>query len=118
MKNEDDKTTSRSSCIPIIESTISIIGGKWSFLVLVQLWVSKKKRFSELQKSLPKISSKALTDTLRNLENNGMIIREVFPTVPVTVEYSLSEKGADFQNVLHAMEVWGEKWGGESIHTN
>jgi hypothetical protein len=39
---------------------------------------------------------------------NGL--REVFPTVPVTVEYSLSEKGADFQNVLHAMEVWGEKW--------
>ncbi|TDL80545.1 winged helix-turn-helix transcriptional regulator [Peribacillus frigoritolerans] len=115
MENEEIRSAAEGSCIPIIENTISIIGGKWSFLVLTQLWVHKKRRFSELQRSLPNVSSKALTDTLRSLEHNGMLTREVFATVPVTVEYSLSEKGADFQKVLHAMQVWGKKWADETM---
>lgn len=56
------------------------------------------------------INTKSLGDTLRHLEKNGIITRKVYPAVPVTVEYSLTEKGKDFDNVLYAMRIWREKW--------
>ncbi len=86
------------------------VGGKWSFLVLTQLYISPL-RFNQLRRKLDDISTKALTDTLRHLESNDIIHRQVFPTVPVTVEYSLTEKGKDFQTVLIAMYHWGQRWG-------
>lgn len=92
-----------------IEKALNIIGGKWSFLLLRELYTGTK-RFSELQKALKSISPKALTDALRHLEGNGIIERTVFPTVPVTVEYSLTEKGIDFHSVLKEMKRWGAKW--------
>ena len=51
-----------------------------------------------------------MTDTLRHLESNGMVARKIYPTVPVTVEYSLTEKGIDFQFVLKEMNEWGKRW--------
>ncbi|EPZ52931.1 MULTISPECIES: winged helix-turn-helix transcriptional regulator [Alicyclobacillus] len=92
-----------------IETALNIIGGKWSFLVLKELY-SGTKRYSELQRALPKVSPKALSNTLRHLESNGVVERTVYPTVPVTVEYSLTEKGIDFHSVLVAMKHWGAKW--------
>ncbi|WP_419182257.1 winged helix-turn-helix transcriptional regulator [Paenibacillus radicis (ex Xue et al. 2023)] len=55
-------------------------------------------------------STKSLTDILRHLEQNEIIQRQVFPTVPVTVEYSLTDRGRDFQKVLHEMHSWRLKW--------
>ncbi|WP_416148823.1 winged helix-turn-helix transcriptional regulator [Salipaludibacillus sp. HK11] len=92
-----------------IEKALDIIGGKWSFLVMKELF-DEKKRFGELKKALQGVSSKALTDTLRHLEKNEIIIRTVFPTVPVTVEYTLTEKGKDFHKILKEMKLWGAKW--------
>ncbi|MCL6626317.1 winged helix-turn-helix transcriptional regulator [Alicyclobacillus shizuokensis] len=93
-----------------IEKALTIIGGKWSFLVLKELYTGTK-RFSELQRALPGVSPKALTDTLRHLESHGILERKVYPTVPVTVEYTLTEKGNDFHGVLREMKRWGAKWG-------
>ena len=56
------------------------------------------------------VSTKSLTDTLRHLEDNGIVAREVIPTVPVTVHYSLTEKGRAFDSVLLAMKQWGGEW--------
>ena len=56
------------------------------------------------------VSTKSLTDTLRHLEENGIVRREAIATVPVTVEYSLTEKGRDFDSVLLAMKDWGSRW--------
>lgn len=67
------------------------------------------RRFNELNREL-NISTKSLTDTLRQLEQNGVIKREAFATVPVTVEYSLTEKGRDFEQVFLAMKFWAGKW--------
>ena len=97
-------------CLPPIREALRVLGGKWSFLVLTHLYISPL-RFNQLRRKLDDISTKALTDTLRHLETNGVIHRQVFPTVPVTVEYSLTEKGKDFRTVLTAMYQWGKAWG-------
>ncbi|RAV16037.1 winged helix-turn-helix transcriptional regulator [Paenibacillus contaminans] len=92
-----------------IEQTLNVIGGKWSFLVLRELFCGVK-RFGELQRQICGISPKALTDTLRHLEEQGVLEREAFPTVPVTVQYRLTPKGEDLHNILQAMKLWAAKW--------
>jgi DNA-binding HxlR family transcriptional regulator len=92
-----------------IEKALSVIGGKWSFLVLRELF-GGTKRFGELQKAISNVSPKALTDTLRHLESNGVLIRTVYATVPVTVEYSLTEKGQSLHTIIKEMKYWGSYW--------
>ncbi|HZH61264.1 MAG TPA: helix-turn-helix domain-containing protein [Metabacillus sp.] len=93
-----------------IEKALNIIGGKWSFLVIKQLF-DGTKRFGELQKAIPKISPKALTDTLRHLESHQVLTRQTFATVPVTVEYTLTEKGHSLHSMIIEMKKWGAQWG-------
>ena len=92
-----------------IEKTLNVIGGKWSFLVLRELF-GGTKRFGELQRSIQNISPTALTSTLRHLEEHGVLERKVYPTVPVTVEYSLTPKGWDLHPIIKDMKRWAAKW--------
>ena len=91
-----------------VETTLKLNGDKWNELILRDLFLGTM-RFSELSRALD-VSTKSLTDTLRHLEENGIVRREVVPTVPVTVNYSLTEKGRAFDAVLLAMKQWGEAW--------
>ncbi|MFD2215807.1 MULTISPECIES: winged helix-turn-helix transcriptional regulator [Bacillaceae] len=93
-----------------IEKALNIIGGKWSFLVIKQLF-DGTRRFGELQRAIPNISPKALTDTLRHLESHEVLTRETFATVPVTVQYTLTEKGHALNIMLKEMKKWGAQWG-------
>ena len=92
-----------------VEKTLNVIGGKWGFLILKNLF-SGKKRFGELRKLLHNINAKSLTASLRSLEDNRLIKRKVIPTVPVTVEYSLTDKGDGLKTIIMEMYLWGEKW--------
>lgn len=92
-----------------VMKVLEIFGGKWSFLIITQLFTGTK-RYNELQRQLNHVSSKALSDSLRHLLNNEIITRQVYPTTPVTVEYSLTQKGIEFRNVMKEMSTWGEKW--------
>ncbi len=92
-----------------IEQTLAVVGGKWSFLVLRELFCGTR-RFGELQRKIKGISPKSLTDTLRHLEHQGVLEREAFATVPVTVEYSLTPKGEDLHQILKEMKLWAAKW--------
>ena len=92
----------------VIKKGMTALSGKWSFIVLSELR-SGVKRFNELRKILG-ISSKALADTLKNFELHGLVVRTVFPTKPVCVEYSLTEKGIDLDQVIIAMYNWSRKW--------
>lgn len=90
-------------------SVLQVLGAKWAFLVIAEL--SKgPKRFNRLHRDLAIVKTQSLTDALRHLEQNGIVLRQVFPTVPVTVEYSLTEKGMDFQMALKEMERWAVRW--------
>jgi DNA-binding HxlR family transcriptional regulator len=93
-----------------IEKALSIIGGKWSFLVLRELFCGTK-RFGELKRSIRGISSKSLTETLRHLENNEIIYRQAYSTIPPTVEYTLTKKGQSLHKIIHDMKEWGAEWG-------
>lgn len=95
-----------------VEITLDIIGGKWAYLIIKHLF-SGKKRFGEIRKLLHDINARSLTNCLRNLEGNGVITRNVIPTVPVTVEYSLTEKGLDLKGIIISLYEWGEKWENE-----
>lgn len=102
-----------NSCCSVeccVEKALNVIGGKWSFLIIKNLFTGKK-RFGELRKLLHDISPKTLTSCLRSLESNEIITREVYPTVPVTVEYSLTKKGEELDEIINAIYSWGEKWG-------
>jgi len=92
-----------------VEKALNVIGGKWSFLVIKNLFTGTK-RFGELRKLLHNISPKTLTSCLRSLEDNRIISRKVYPTVPSTVEYSLTEKGKGLDGIINEMFAWGEKW--------
>lgn len=67
-------------------------------------------RFNELQKSLEGISQKVLTDSLRSMESDGIVIRTVYAEVPPRVEYSLSELGESMRPIISAMETWGTNY--------
>ena len=95
-------------CLRSIRRVSEIFSGKWSYLVLEQLHIGTM-RFSDMSKAL-NVSTKSLTDTLRHLEKNGIISRTVIPTVPVTVQYALTEKGRGFDQVLLAMKAWENEY--------
>jgi DNA-binding HxlR family transcriptional regulator len=92
-----------------VATTVNLIGGKWKLLIMRNL-LSRPWRFNELQKSLDGISQKVLTDSLRAMEKDGIIIRTVYAEVPPRVEYSLSELGESMRPILEAMQEWGTKY--------
>ncbi|GAA0137102.1 hypothetical protein YSY43_39430 [Paenibacillus sp. YSY-4.3] len=93
---------------------LQILGAKWAFVVLDEL-LNGPQRFNQLRRNVSIINTQSLTNTLRHLEENGLVLRQVFPTVPVTVEYSLTEKGSDFQVTLKEMDKWVQKWGASRL---
>ena len=86
--------------------TVNIIGSKWKLLILRDL-LSGTRRFGELRKSLEGISQRVLTQSLRDLEADGIVSRKVYAEVPPRVEYSLNEKGETLRPVIAAMAEWG-----------
>jgi DNA-binding HxlR family transcriptional regulator len=92
-----------------VATTVQLIGSKWKLLIIRNLRV-RPWRFNELKKSLEGISQKVLTDSLRSLEDDGIIIRTVYEEVPPRVEYSLSELGKSMSPILEAMEAWGTQY--------
>lgn len=96
-----------------VATTVQIIGSKWKILILRNLLI-RPWRFNELRKDLERISQKVLTDSLRSMEKDGIIIRTVYPEVPPRVEYSLSELGESMRPILDAMEQWGNNYKAQS----
>ncbi|MBO8162423.1 MAG: helix-turn-helix transcriptional regulator [Brevibacillus sp.] len=91
-----------------VESTLKVIGGKWKPLILCHL-SEGAKRFGELKRDMPEITQKMLTQQLRELEQEGIVHREVYPQVPPKVEYSLTEYGQSTRELLDVMAKWGSR---------
>lgn len=89
-----------------VATTVSLIGSKWKLLIMRNL-LARPWRFNELQKYLDGVSQKVLTDSLRSMESDGIIVRTVYPEVPPRVEYSLSELGESMRPIIKSMEEWG-----------
>lgn len=91
-----------------IEKAVSILDGKWTLLILRELFTGMK-RFGELRSELEGISPKTLTERLRILEEQGIVRRTIYPEVPPRVEYSLTEYGETLRPVIDALRTWGEQ---------
>ena len=92
-----------------VATTVSLIGSKWKLLIIRNL-LQRPWRFNELKKNLEGISQKVLTDSLRSMEDDGLVIRTVYPEVPPRVEYSLSELGLTLKPILDSMVEWGNAY--------
>jgi DNA-binding HxlR family transcriptional regulator len=89
-----------------IESTLSLINGKWKLLILKEL-SQGPVRYGALERAIPAISAKVLTQQLREMETDGLVVRTIFPEIPPRVEYSLDEMGASIFKVFAEMRRWG-----------
>ena len=89
-----------------VATTVRLIGSKWKLLIMRNLFI-RSWRFNELKKNLEGISQKVLTDSLRSMEEDGIIIRTVYAEVPPRVEYTLSELGYSMKTIMDSMEQWG-----------
>lgn len=92
-----------------VATTVQLIGSKWKLLIMRNL-LQRSWRFNELRKSLEGISQKVLTDSLRSMEEDGIITRTVYPEVPPRVEYALSDLGESMRPIIKAMEEWGTNY--------
>ena len=92
---------------------INILSGKWKLQIIWNIQKNKVVRFNELQRMLGDITTKTLTSQLRELEENQIIKRTVFPEVPPRVEYSLTEIGESIEPILNSLCDWGKAYLGK-----
>jgi DNA-binding HxlR family transcriptional regulator len=89
-----------------LNDTLNVISGKWKLPILGSLMFGLK-RFSELQRNIPRITPRMLSKELKELELNGMVVRKVYDAIPVLVEYELTESAKKLSTVLDSMLEWG-----------
>lgn len=110
-------TSDNRDCLKEVESykntgfnyTLSLVNGKYKLTILYAIYRHEIIRFNELQRYLGIVSHKTLSNVLKELEKDDLIIRKEYPQVPPKVEYSLSKKGESFIPILYSMCEWGEK---------
>ena len=91
-----------------VTATMGVIGGKWKIMILYLIF-NDINRFGKMGMMLKDISKQMLTTQLRELENDGIIERKIYPEIPPRVEYSLTEKGTSLLPVIHLMRDWGNE---------
>lgn len=91
-----------------IEAALSLIDGKWKGVILHQLSAGTL-RFNELHRRVPRISPRILTSQLRELEQDGLLTRTVYPQVPPKVEYCLTMRGQSLRPILETLRLWGDE---------
>lgn len=98
----------REKTVKRLNRILRIFSSKWALLVISELY-EHPMRFNDLSRASG-ISTKSLSNTLKELEQYGVVCRRVLPTAPVTVEYLLTESGIDTCGIFREMERWGQKW--------
>ena len=106
VRTADMATPTPMSCP--LTAAVTAIGGKWNLICLFWLY-SAPRRFSELHDHMPDISRKVLTETLRDLETEGLITRTVYAEVPSRVEYCISSHGESVRSLVDAVKKWGRE---------
>ncbi|MBL7702981.1 MAG: helix-turn-helix transcriptional regulator [Ferruginibacter sp.] len=89
-----------------VRDTLDVIGGKWKLLILISVWEGNKY-FREIERSIPKLSTKVLAKELKDLEANKLISRKVIDDYPVRIEYTVTKHTKTLQNVIETLRDWG-----------
>ena len=104
---ENKLSVSEKTCS--LKEVLDIIGGKWA-MPMIYILSKGKMRFKELERSVEGINTRMLVKELKNMEANGIITREVFATVPPTVEYTLTKKGEKLLPSIVSLHTWGQEF--------
>lgn len=99
----------RELMCPKYEGAMNILGKRWTGLILHVL-LRGPVRFKEIREIVPSMSDKMLSERLKELEEEGIIERKVYPEIPVRIEYELTEKGKDLRSVVESIEGWSHRW--------
>ena len=97
-----------SALCPKFESAFTLLSKKWTGLIIQSL-LAGPKRFREMADIIPNMSDRMLSERLKELETEGVVIRTVYPEVPVRIEYALSEKGRALETVMQEVQKWAEQ---------
>ena len=106
MKNKNIKISEKTCSL---REVLDVIGGKWA-MPIIYILSKGKMRFKELERSVEGINTRMLVKELKNMELNGIITREIFATVPPTVEYTLTSKGEKLLPSIVSLHTWGQEF--------
>lgn len=98
-----------SRLCPKFEKAFQMLGKRWNG-VIIRVLEERPMRFNEIAEQIPHISQKMLSDRLKELESEEIVVREVFPETPVRIEYRLTDKGYAITPVLDELQHWADKW--------
>jgi DNA-binding HxlR family transcriptional regulator len=104
----DTKLNECRKCMLPVQDALNVLSGKWKLPIIVSLWYGDK-RFSEVKREVPDITDRMLSKELKELEQNRLVKRVVYDTMPVTIEYSLTVYGKSLETVIEALRLWGTK---------
>lgn len=109
MKKPEEKTqkTCLARLLPVADA-LDVLSGKWKIPIIITLSFGKK-RFSEIANEIPHITDRMLSKELRELEMNQLVQRTVYDTVPVTIEYTLTDYGDTLKPVINELHKWGSR---------
>ncbi|QQE75545.1 helix-turn-helix transcriptional regulator [Brevibacillus composti] len=94
---------------PKYEGAINILGKRWTGLI-INVLLRGAVRFKDIREMVPQMSDKMLSERLKELEEQGILERKVYPEIPVRIEYQLTEKGEELRPVIESIHTWGQKW--------
>jgi DNA-binding HxlR family transcriptional regulator len=98
-----------SAYCPVFQDAVELIGRRWTGAI-VRSMLYGSARFSDILNAVPGLSDRLLSERLRELESAGVVLRTVYPETPVRVEYSLTEKGQELQEIVLTLSRWAERW--------
>ncbi|MDF2725510.1 MAG: HxlR family transcriptional regulator [Paenibacillus sp.] len=105
MANDQD----RIHLCPKFESAFELLGKRWSGLI-IQVLMNGPLRFKDISTMIPDMSDRMLTERFKELEQAGILRRNVYPEMPIRIEYELTDKGRALRPVMDAIQQWGESW--------
>ena len=106
--HQDSDHAACNRALAAVRDSLYVIGGKWKLPIIITL-MEGPRRFRELQRSLDGITPKVLSKELKELELNAFVVRTVYDTTPVTVEYQLTDYSKTLKPVLNSLRIWGEQ---------
>ncbi len=109
VESEEQCADRASAFCPVFHQAIELIGRRWTGVIL-RAMLSGDARFSEIAATVPGLSDRLLSERLKELEAEGIVVRSVVPSTPVRVDYTLTEKGQALNEVILAISSWAEAW--------
>jgi len=104
-----------SAYCPKFQQTVELIGRRWTGAI-VRALLAGSVRFGDILACVPGLSDRLLSERLRELEAAGIVLRTVYPDVPVRIEYRLTEKGRELEEIVSAIDGWTARWAEDSSH--